>query len=126
MDEKQELTNRIHEQIELEVSGDVDKLYGLIDPKIRTKRELERDDEPGLTTSAIQAFVDRVASAEITDLHFSKWEMAHDGTPAAVAEIGVLYNCRSKPSRFRTVWYQRDGSWFTTVLSKTVFPQDSL
>lgn len=123
MDEKQELTNRIHEQIELEVSGDVEELYRLIDPKIRTKRELERDDEPDLTKSAIQAFVDQVSSAEVTDLHFSKWESTHDGTPAAVAEIGVLYNCRSKLSRFRTVWYQRDGNWFTTALNKTVFPR---
>ncbi len=124
MGKKQELIDRIRKQVEWEVSGDVEKLYGLIDPKIRTKRELERIDEPNLTKSAIQAFIDQVTSAEVIELHLPKWELARDGTSAAVAEIAVRYNSRSEPSRFRTVWYQRDGIWFTTALSKMVFPKN--
>ena len=123
MDERHKLAKRIEEQIEMEVAGDVTGLYGLIDPKIRIERESERADEPGLTMGAIRDFVDRIETADVTELHFSKWEVAHDGTPAVVAEISVIYNSEPRHSKFRTVWCQRDGNWYTSALSKRVFPK---
>jgi hypothetical protein len=125
MDEQQELTSRIRKQIEMEIAGDVDGLYGLIDPKIREKRETERDDEPSLTMNGIRSFTSKIRSAEVTEIHFSKWEVAHDGTPAAVAEVAIIYNSQSEPSKSRTVWYQRDGNWYTTSLGKRWFPKSN-
>jgi hypothetical protein len=115
-----QLLERARQQIALEQTRDVEALYDMIDPEIRARRESERTDEPDQTLSAIAKFVGGVRSATIEHLAIRELTTRRDGTPAGVVEVGVLYNGRPPIGQFRTVWYQRDGVWYTTALNKLV------
>lgn len=113
-----QLLERARQQIALEQSHDVVALYDMIDPEVRARCESERADEPNLTLSAIAKFVGGVRSATIEHLAIRELTHCRDGTPAAVVEVGVLYNGIPPIGQFSTVWYQRDGVWYTTALNK--------
>lgn len=116
---RRQLTSRIKQQISPEVAGDVAALYEFTLPQIREKRIAERDDEPGLSISGIEAFVAKISSAEVISVDIEKiHEKAplYSDLPAALVGSIVRYNGSDIDSQFRTVWVLVDETWYTTSI----------
>jgi hypothetical protein len=118
------LENRIRTQIQLEVDGDIEKIYEYTLPTIREKRIAERNDEPQLSKNSIAEFVKNVKSANIENIEIAEFhthsEMYLDN-PAAVVVITVRYNAEVNVNRFKTIWVLYDGLWYSTALGKSIF-----
>ena len=116
---RRQLTRRINQKVSLEVAGDVAAIYELTLPQIREERIAERDDEPGLSLSGIEAYVTKISSAEVISVDIEKiHEQAplYSDLPAALVVSIVRYNGSDVDSQSRTVWVLVDETWFTTSI----------
>tara|TARA_B100001063_G_C16335846_1_gene344410 strand:+ start:130 stop:525 length:396 start_codon:yes stop_codon:yes gene_type:complete len=118
----EQIKERIHSQVQLELKGSTDYLYQFILPSIRRKREAERTDEPELTLSAISQFVIKLKSAKLLDVQcaeFHPTSQIYGNSPAAVMEYKIRYN--DKLAHYRTIWVLHEKLWYSTGLNKQWF-----
>ena len=118
----EQISERINSQIQLELLGNIDKLYEFVLPSIRDRREIVRGDEPELTKSAIKQFANRLESATLSEVsctEFHETSQIYGSCPAAVMEYKIIYN--NKPTAFKTIWVLYNGLWYSTVLNKSWF-----
>lgn len=115
------LESRFTLHVDAENAGDVSVLYGLIDPKLRAKREHEYEFEPEHTLSQLQEFVAQINSAAVDS--FTVEQFVDDGGPSrnhrptAIVVSRVIYN-GTQPSDFRTPWVRDNGVWYTRSLGR--------
>jgi hypothetical protein len=115
------LERRVSGQIECEVRGDVRALYEFTLPTIRARRVAQRNDEPDLTLSEIQEFVDQIDSANVLSIEVESFHPSVDrfaNSPAAVVVTNVMYNQRGEADRFRCLWVYSNGQWYSTATNK--------
>jgi hypothetical protein len=118
---KKTLFGRVHEQVRIEAMRDVAALYAFIDPRIRARREHERDDEPALTLDAIEAFVRPITTAVVEDIEVveaTKRSERQSGRSEALVRTAVRYNDDPTARRFEATWVRDEGVWYTTDRSK--------
>jgi len=118
---KKEIVRRVHEQIALEVSGNVAALYEFTLPEIREERIVKRNDEPSLSLAGIEEFVSGVTDAEVISVDIEKFhERAplYSNKPAVLVVSKVKYNGHDKINQSRTIWVLDNGTWYTTALGK--------
>lgn len=121
---REDLENRIRTQIQLEVDGDIDKIYEYTLPTIREERIAERNDEPQLSKNSIAEFVKYVESASVENIEIAEFH-AHSeiylDNPAAVVITTIRYNSEENVNRFKTIWVLYNGLWYSTALGKFIF-----
>lgn len=123
-DLRAKLEDRVREQIASEVRGDVPALYEFTLPSIRLSRVAERDDEPELSLSEINAFVGLIQNAELESFEVEQFHPSVErfaSCPAAVVVTRVRYNGLGEPAQFRCIWVYSGGNWFSTALGKIWF-----
>lgn len=111
------LLGRVHVQVSLERAHDAEGLYRLVDPRLRARRERERDDEPALTLAELRAFLAGIASATVEEVRIVEARRhcsRHQGRPAALVHTRVRYNGEATPRESRTAWVQEAGVWYST------------
>jgi hypothetical protein len=121
---REDLEDRVRTQIQLEIDGDIDKIYEFTLPTIREKRLSERNDEPQLSKSSIAEFVKNIKSASVESIEiagYHTWSEIYLDNPAAVVVTTVRYNSDVNLNRFRTIWVLYNGLWYSTALGKSIF-----
>lgn len=112
------LLGRVHEQIRLEVRGDVRALYEFMDPVIRARLEAESGEPPESTLTAIRRFVNAIRTAELEEveiLEARKVSEDHEGRSAAVVRSIVRYNEELTANESRIEWVRDQKVWYSTA-----------
>ena len=112
------LLGRVHEQIRLEVRGDVLALYEFMDPVARAHLEAESGDPPESTLTAIRRFVNAIRTAELEEveiLEARKVSEEHGGRSAALVRSIVRYNEGPTANESRIQWVRDQKIWYSTV-----------
>ena len=112
------LLGRVHEQIRLEVRGDVRALYEFMDPLVRARLEAERGAPPESTLTVIRRFVHAIRSAEVEEveiLEARKVSEDHGGRSAAVVRSIVRYNEGPTANESRIQWVREQKVWYSTA-----------
>jgi hypothetical protein len=112
------LLGRVHEQIRLEVRGDVRALYEFLDPVVRARLEAEGGDPPESTLTAIRRFVNAIRTAELEEveiLEARKVSEDQGGRSAAVVRSIVRYNEEPTVNESRVQWVRDQKVWYSTA-----------
>ena len=109
--ELQQLTQRVRQLIQCEVSGDTDGWFAVVDPKLRESASAQEAD--------LASFMIRVSSAEVVNVEaVLSPGKSRQGRPVAGVRYSVLYNGASEPTHFSGPWVLDDGEWYTRAVGK--------